>query len=697
MCLAKRPYIAPLSLSEMVGVRLFLLIALLLCGTGVWAQGGMRPQDIPPQFRPPHPASKMTERFFLIDAKRASENMNGEDALPRSREFKRIDSTYYVGWMFEGVYKYDHAADYLGFKNAIYPLSHALDLLEHDYAKALATRTSDPYVYYPVFRLQLDYTQIAYYLMSCYSNTDQPDKAFSVIRRSLHWNFQNQAYMDAYNYMAWTVHRNRFFKHDKYAFLRNSIDENEALANKYLDSAMRIAIRNKPLNDVFQPAVWENDRMAVYHYKNILYSYALNVDSAEHYFNLMRQAGRLPHNNYANFKVTCGDFRTAEEEYKIAATQDNDRRLQEWAYYSSILDIYKSKTREGIQLARDMMKAAGPTPGYGWYNIALARCLMYDGQISESQRYADRATDFKEVHIGTTLGQSQYEFSIQLLKLINKENERAMLQFEHSNWWYNPSVLLDMAGKMSEKYMQEFLIINQFSQNPERDKVIYKLFSTESTVSWDEIWYLVHDFSTQYFVNRFEKEAATDKRRYIRKYFELMAAKLQMKLGHYSEAKSRLDKISGTPDIDEDYEKLFTARLYQAEAECAKELKSHSDYDAWMYKLYQLYPQLIPYCGLKMNMALNIVGAADKKVVDRLKDCNINWVTGLSTPAPVATISFNGQGSKKTITFSVQDRSGKYIVQKQSIDNKQPEETAIALAYRLFDVGTPIPDKDKDK
>ena len=91
------------------------------------------------------------------------------------------------------------------------------------------------------------------------------------------------------------------------------------------------------------------------------------------------------------------------------------------------------------------------------------------------------------------------------------------------------------------------------------------------------------------------------------------------------------------------------------------------------------------------------MGAPDKKVLERLKDCNINWVTGLSTPAPVATIAFNGQGSKKTITFSVQDRSGKYIVQKQSIDNKQNEETAIALAYRLFDVGTPIPDQDKDK
>ena len=672
-------------------------MAMALCGSRVCGQGQIRPQDLPPQFRPPHPAAKMTERFFLIDAKRASENIDGEDALPRSREFKRIDSTYYVGWMFEGVYKYNHAADYLGFKNAIYPLSHAMDLLEHDYRKALATRTKDPLTYIPVYKIQIDYTMMANYLMNCYSYTDQPEKAFETVRRSLKWDFQNQYYMDAYNFLAWIVHRNRFFTHDKYAFLRNSIDENEALASRYLDSSMRTIMRNKPFNDALQPAITENDKMGVYHYRNMLCSYAFKIDSAQYYFDLMREAGRLPHNNYGNFRVICGDFRTAEEEYKLAAVQDNsERRLQEWAYYSTILDIYKAQTRSGIQMAKDMIRSAGPTPGYGWYNIALARCLLYDGQISEAKRYTDRARDFKEVHIGTTLGQSHYEFSVQLLALINKEHERQMQQFEHSNWWYNPAVLTAMARKTAEKYMQEFLLINQFAQNPERDRVIYKLFSTESTVAWDEIWYLIHDYSTQYFIKRFEHEAATDKRKYIRKYFELMTAKLKMKQGNYKEAKSILDPLVRTPDIDEEYEKLFSARLYQAEAECARELKNTSDYDAWMYRLYGIYPQLVPYTGLKMNMALNISGAADSKVIQRLKEFNINWITGISTPAPVVQVAFSGKGDKKTITYSVQDRSGKTIVEKQAFTWKQPEEAATTLAYRIFDIGSKMPGAEKD-
>ncbi len=675
------------------------LAAVMLLGFTAFGQAGRepKPEDIPPQFRPPHPVDKILPRYFNLDQKRKTSDIFSEDALPRSREFKRIDSTYYVGWMYEGVYKFNHAEDYLGFKNAIYPLEHALALTEHDYSRALATRTSDVATYIPVYKIQIDYTVIANCLMNCYSNTDQPDRVFKLLRRALHWNFQNQYSMDAYNYMAWTVHRNRFYTHAQYDFLRNSIDENEKLASLYLDSSMRMIQRNKPLNEKFQPTVEQREKMGVYHYRNILYSYAFNIDSATRYFELMKQGGGLPHNNFATFKAVCGDFRTAESEYKIASRSDpGDKRLQEWAYYSTILDIYKAKPKAGIQLARDMIRSAGTTPGYGWYNIALSRSLMYDGQISEAKRYAERAAEFKELHIGTTLGQSHYEFSIQLLKLITKEQEWAMQQFEHKNWWYNPSVLLSMSSKLSEKYLQQFLIINQFAQNPERDRVIYKLFANESTVSWDEIWYLVSDFSTQFFINRFQKEAATDKRTYIRKYFELFAARLKMKQGKYKEAKMDLDALTRTTDIDVPYEKLFLARLYQAEAECAKELKFETDQNSWMYKLYVNYPQLVPYTGMAMNMNLHISGNEDKEVVKRLKACNINWVTDSNIPAVHAYIIFSGAKDKKTITYYVLDRNGNYIVPSQAFTWQKAEETGTNLAYKLFDIGGKMPEAEKE-
>ena len=640
---------------------------------------------------PPHPPEKMSERYYNIDAKRAGSDIFSEDALPRSREFKRIDSTYYVGWLYEGIYKYEHSADYLGFKNAAAPLERALNLIERDYAKALATRTDNILTLYPIRFLQPDYTMIAYYLMQCYANTDQPDKVFALLRRTLKWKFQFSFYMDTYNYMAWTVHRNRFYTHSKYSFLKNTIEENEKLANSYLDSSLRVIARNKTVNEPlaqYFPNWEEREKMSVYHYKNILYSYSCNIDSATYYFELMRKGNRLPHNNYANFKVVCGDFKTAEEEYKIASTQDGgDKRLQEWAYYSTILDIYKAKPKTGAELARNMIKANGTTPGYGWYNIALARTMLYDGQISESKRYADKAAEFKELYIGTTLGQSHYDFSIQLLKLINKEQEWQMERFEHSNWWYNPSVLLTMSQKLSEKYLQQFLIINQFAQNPERDRVIYKLFSTESTVSWDEIWYLIHDFSIHYFINNFEKEAQTDNRKYIRKYFELFTARLKLQQGKYAEAKNMLDKLLRNPNIDEEYEKLFIARIYQAEAECAKALKSAGEQNDWLYRLYVLYPQLVPFTEMPMNMRLHISGDVDKDVEKRLRAFNINWVTNSSIPAPDAYVIFDKKATRKNISYYVLDSKGNYIVQKQGFTWQKAEDAAKTLGYRLFNIG----------
>lgn len=659
--------------------------------------------QLPPQLMPPHPANKMAVRYFNIDAKRMIEDVNGEDALPRSREFIRLDSTYYVGWMFEGVYKSTHAADYLGYRNAAVPLERALDLIERDYAKGLSTRTGDVMTFYPIRILFPDYTMIAYYLMNCYANTDQPDKVYKLLRRTLKWKFQAAYYMDSWNYLAWTVHRNRFYTSAKYPFLRNSIDENEKLANSYLDTSMMMIEKNTAINEQLAANVpylhgnADREKMGVYHYKNILYSYSFNIDSATYYFELMRKAGRLPHNNYANFRGICGDFRTAESEYKLASMQDaGDKRLQEWAYYTSILDIYKAKPVTGASLSRNMIKAAGSTPGYGWYNIALARCLSYDGQITESNRYVDKAAEFKELHIGTTLGQSQYDFSIQLLKLINKEQAWQMQKFEHSNWWYNPSVLLSMTGKLSETYLQQLLIINQFAQNPERDRVIYKLFSTESTVSWDEIWYLLHDFSTQYFIRRFQKEAETDNRAYIRKYFELFIARLKMQQGRYKEAKPMLDKLLRDPNTDADYEKLFTARVYQAEAECAAEFKNGAQHDDWLYRLYTLYPQLVPFTGMPMNMNLHISGDIDPAVEKRLRACNIKWVTNRSIPAPEAYVIFSHTGKNKDITYYVLDQAGNYIVQKQSFAWQKADEAGTQLAYRLFNIGSKDEEADKD-
>lgn len=631
-----------------------------------------------------HPRNQ--QKRYEIDAKRQGTDFNSSDALPRSREFIRTDSSYYVGWMYEGMYKVNHAADFLGYKNAIIPLKRALDQLERDYARMLRVRSSDLMTYYPVYRFHMDYSIIAYNLMDCYNNVEQPQDAFNVLRRALRWNFQNEGFMQAYNYLAWTVHRNRFYTQAKYPFLKNSIAENEKLANRYLDSAFRKIRLDKQLNTAFFPGYETAARQGVYHYKAILYSYALNIDSAAYYYNLMKETPIFSHNNYATFLAISGNFRQAEKEYELASTQDaGDKRLQEWAYYSSILDIYKGIPKKGIQDMKDMIKAVGSTPGFGWYNIALARCCAYYGDIAESERYIRKAEAFKEVHIGTTLGQSHYDFSINLVKLMNNIGRLQQIKFENRGWWYSPTSLSKIAEESSSKYLLQYLIVNQFAMNPERDLVIYRLFSTESTVSWDEIWYLMRDFSTNFFTQRFQNELKDDQRKLIKKYFKLYIARLQMKKGNYKEAQQILYDILNHERTDMEYEKLFVARTYEALAECAQERKNKNEYNESLYSFYTNYPQLLPYSDLQPNLRLNVIGTADAKLVERLKRCNINWVTG-NVMAPEVTLKFSGSGNKKMVTYYVQDRNGKEIVPRDNYTYSKPEEAGVLLAYRLFNI-----------
>jgi hypothetical protein len=641
-----------------------------------------------------HPRNQ--QKRYEIDAKRTGTDMNSNDALPRSREFIRVDSTYYVGWMYEGMYKVNHAADYLGYKNAVIPLRKALYQIERDYARLLRTRSADLMTYYPAYRFQLDYSVIAYNLMDCYNNIEQPLDAYNVIRKALKWNFQFEGNMQSYNYLAWTVHRNRFYTSSKYSFLKNTIKENEQLANAYLDSAIRKIKIDHELDKLFFPGYRAAAMQGVYHYKAILYSYALNIDSANRYYNLMKESAIFSHNNYATFLSICGNFRQAEKEYELASMQDaGDKRLQEWAYYSSILDIYKANPQRGMQNMKDMIKAVGSTPGFGWYNIALARSCAYNGDVTESERYIKKAEAFKEVHIGTTLGQSHYDFSINLVKLMNNIERIQQIKFENKGWWYSPSSLTNITKEQTAKYLLQYLIVNQFAMNPERDLVIYRLFSTESTVTWDEIWYLMRDFSTNFFYEKFQSELKDDQRRLVKKYFKLYMARLQMKKGNYADAQKILYDILNNEKTDLEYEKLFVARTYETLAECAKERKNTNEYNESLYAFYTNYPQLLPYSDLKPNMRLTIIGTPDAKVVARLKDCNINWVTDGNIPAAEATLKFSTSGKKKIVTYYVMDKSGREIVKRNNYTYTKPEEAGVILAYRLFNIDRKTAQEEK--
>lgn len=623
-----------------------------------------------------------------IDAKRAVADIYSDDAIYRAREFIRADSTYYVGWMFEGVYKYNHAADFLGYKNAITPLRKALNCLSRDYAAQLRTRTSNLMRYYPVYQYQVDYSMIASMLMECYSNIDQPENAFNVVRQAQKWNFQRDYYFSTYAYLSWIVHRNRYYTHTRYPFLKNSIAANEALAHSYLDSGLVWIEKNARLNStIFQPGYKDVEKQTIYHYKAILYSYALEIDSAMHYYRLMMDGPLFSYNNYATFLSICGDFRNAMYNYDIARTRDmGDKRLQEWAYYSSILNIYKNEQDKAVAEMKDMIKAVGSTPGFGWYNIALARAESYAGKLTESERHAAIAAQFKEVNIGTTLGQSQYNFSANLVALINDIRRIQQVKFENSNWWYNPFLLPRISKLTGKKYLQQYLLVNQLALNPEREDVIYPLFSSENTVSWDEIWYLIQDFSTSFFYKKFEAEYNNDNRRLIKKYYLLFLAKLQMEQGKYEDAIEKLRQAGADPNIDKQYEKLFLARIFEAMSLCEKKLGNEIKKQEYAYQFYETFPQLVPYSDVIMDFRLETQGLVDKKLVDRLEDFRIDWTDQNKQFIPRARLTFSTSSGKKSVTFSVIGNGGKELISQQTYYYQDPERAAVHIAYALFNI-----------
>lgn len=633
-----------------------------------------------------HAEPNATARYG-IRAKRGTIKPDSEEGLAASREFIRADSTYYVGWMFQGIYQSERAADFLGYKNAIIPLEKALALIEKDYAKELSVKTADPYAYFKVQQLHVDYSTIAYYLFQAFQNADLNEQSYSLIRRVQKQDLQKNWMLEPYNMLSWITHRNRFYTSAKYSFLKDNIAANELLANAYLDSALQHSNKYGQLNSsLFSEFYNEYEKLSVYHYKCILHAYNFQLDSAAHYFSLMEGTTMFPYNNHGTFLSIQARFKEALGEYEIASGYDNgDKRLQEWAYYSSILNIYRGMPLHAAVSMREMIKAAGSTPGFGWYNIALGRACSYEGNLEDSKKYIDRAAGFKEVHIGTTLSQSSYEFAVNLLRLVNTTKSIQQVKFENKNWWWQPRSWYQLNARKLEKYAQQYLITNQFAANPERENVIYKLFSTESIVSFDEIWYLIKDFSTNFFYRKFETELKNDKRERVYKYYHLFLAKLDIEKGRYKKAAERLEKtLQYTEDIDVAYERLFLARVYEALAICADERGEDRAFQQYSAKMYSLYPQLVPYTSFKPQMQLSITGN-NPAIEKRLKKYRIDW-TSKNPYAPKASLAFARQGQQQVVTFRVVDYLGNIIVPEQKIVITKTEEAVKELAYGLFGI-----------
>lgn len=626
---------------------------------------------------------------YEIDAKRIGVDPRDKDALPRSREFIRLDSTYYVGWMYEGIYKADRSADYLGYRNAIIPLQKSFDLLDKDFGKTFRSLYNSFDNLYRDFNRLQDLFLIFAALKECYDNLEMPRESMALIDWIDSYRFKNDYGFDLCYHRSWMYHRNRFLTSKNAAFLGNSVEDNERLAFQWCYNGLAYIQKYSGDNEaIFGPGQDEQRQLTIYHNLALLHCYNKNYDSSVYYYEKLADGGRVSWNNYGGMQGEIGNFSTSAEYFSMDLYKGYSNYLREPYYYLPELYVFAGRQKEAIRITQEMISESGSTPGFGWYNIALARGYLYDAQLDSAELALDKAANFKELHIGTTLTQSQYDFTINLLRVQLYDKKIQQEKFLNKGWWYSPQSLYNIALYTLEKKMAEYITVNQLMYNPERNRLLYDLFCAEATTSFDEAWFLMRDFSPQYFIKKYEGYRETDKRGNIQRYFNLFIAKFTAEKGDQQNAIDLLEEMERTVVADTAYEKLFIARAYESLAGLYDDADNTSGAATYGNALLELYPQLLPYSGLKPQVQLNIQGADDatvQQVIDELKDCNIAFSTDANNPS--ATIAFTKKGSAYEVLINMRSATGKRVVLNERLIFKQPEGAGKEIALRLFGKG----------
>lgn len=629
---------------------------------------------------------------YEIDLRRAemsSADFNSNEIMLRAREFIRKDPSYYVGYMFEGLYRYDRSGDLAGYVQAAKPLKKAMELLENDYKTALHEVYSSEEAYAEHSDKVNDYTQIVDKLMECFSNIERPDSVIWLLNRYKSWNFSHDE-LGADNYIAWTYHRNRFLTSKNFDFLYNSVNENEMAALYFLRQNLEKIDRNAAKNEkVINPLYIIGSKLSAYHYLAIVYSYLHKSDSATMYFNYMRPYRSIfPYNNYAIFCFVNGEFDDAHNYFRLSQYYSSRRySLNESVYYTSILDAMRAAPQESVAELSQYIRETGVRPGWGWYNIGLARALLYNGQLDSSMICINKAAKFNDVHIGTTWGQSLYLLSHSVMKYIVLQRREAAIYFEDKYYWLSPSKLKQIAELKLEQYLMKLLIFNQLSINPERAEVYYRLFASEATISFDEIYQAIKDYGRKFFIKEFKRQAETDERKHIRKYFNLFCGKLYLERGDTKNALKILDELVAKNTPDKEFEKLYHARLYEALTLASEAENEDAKSDKFRLRFYRTYPQLIPFSEVKMKFNLKIE-TSDSEISDRIvadfKAFNIDFTSTPENNVPTINLHFEKIDGKNRLKYQVTTDWGSAIIDPSTINYTNPEGVARKLAYSLF-------------
>ncbi|MFM8850137.1 MAG: hypothetical protein ACKOE5_07065 [Cytophagales bacterium] len=605
-----------------------------------------------------------------------------------ARKFIRQDSNYYLGHLFEGAFLFFRANDELGFSKASIPLQKALDKIEHDYDRELRTRSNNYGVYAAVYRYHSDYGLITYFLGRCYQNVEKQDKAMEVLRHIRDRNFQIEFNSDSYNTMAWIFHRNRVYTSKNFPFLRNSVKENVAVANKMLDSAIWKLKNDFPLNNgLFDPNMLNRQFLSTFHYKAMIHDYLLDIDSANYYYDLLIQNGAYSSNNYAEFKIAMGEFQEADMFFQEAEQREQspEKTTKEYYYMRGTLATYRGHPEQADTLLKKVLQEQGSTPGYGWHCIGLARAQHYEGLTAESQERANKAARFQELHIGTTWGQEQYNLAVASLNHLNQLQFKKEYWFEHDEWyfWLNPLNWYRWIKYSLEIRHHKMMLASLVAENPERAQVIYSVFSPENLITFDEVWSIIDGFGNEYFIDLYKEKLQTDKRPRVKKYFRYFLGKLYLAKGNDKEAIQYFSQVLNDPDREDSYQTMLLARTYEALAEATRG-KTH---DAYIQKMYELYSQLVPFSQHTMSFQLQVNGETNElgdDILSDLKNTNIDF--GGDEKTPMVTLSFQQAGEALNVNYKVETRT--HILQRGTlrVEKLEQDDAGKLLAYRLFGI-----------
>ncbi|WP_447641352.1 MULTISPECIES: hypothetical protein [Chitinophagaceae] len=625
-----------------------------------------------------------------IDQQRTTIDISNETALSSAREFIRMDSTYYVGYLIEGQYLYNHASDYQGYLYAIEPLVKAKNKLLREYGDALTNQYLSMAMFSENMQRYQDYMLLCNNLSECYNNTDQPDKNMRMIDQLDSFNFRKD-YFGIAGHKAWIYHRYRTFTSKDYYFLKNAIAENEQASLAACYAGLETIQENKDLNDSwFGPNQSVMDQLTIYHYLALITSYNKQYDSSNYYYQELEKGGIISWNNYGGLQLEVGNFSQAAQYYSPEMNPQFEHMLQEPYYYSPEMLVYKGATKEAIQMSKGIIQQNGSMPGFGWYNIALARSYLYDGQLDSCALALKKAENFREVSIGTTLTEKQYKFTIQVLNLARINRTIVWEKLTHKNWWYSPTHLWTIFKLKVEQFFAKYIVSNTIKHDPDRERMVYDLFCSETTISFDEVWDILQGFNDTYFIKKYDNYITTDPRSNIIKYFKLFKAKFLLEKGSDRKAKAVIDDLVKNSQFDPEFEKLFIGRLYEVAAQLNETYGSKDDALFYQNELLKAYPQLLPLAGLDIKMQLKIAGDnnAASKIKSALNNSQISWSSQESLPSLNIQIQ-KRDGKKAEILIDVADNSGSELYSSEvfSIDLSDKDSIAAMILRKCFKIG----------